>query len=127
MNPDAFTDPTTGTLVPTIAHLINLQTEYRAIAAATGRTATAISLVDFLFERPAITISEAKDRLKITYPAAKSTVDKLVDAGILRTWENTYPKVFHAPAIMRASRPVEPDPEQDRRDPLAEALNDVNT
>ncbi len=90
--------------ITVVDRLIDLQTDYRAQATAAGRTTTALSLVDFLFERPAITVTEAKEKLNVTYPAARSAIDKLVDLNILTPWKDTYPKIFYAPTILRASR-----------------------
>ncbi|MDK9695906.1 MAG: Fic family protein [Siculibacillus sp.] len=88
-----------------IDRLIDLQAEYRAKAANLGRSAGAITLVDHLFERPALTVRDAQRRLNVTYPAAKNTIDKLVEAEILIPFEGIYPKLFIAPAIVRISRP----------------------
>ena len=91
--------------IDTIDRLIALQYKYRSEAQAIMRSASAITLVDLLFERPAITISEAAAKLSVTYAAAKKTVDKLVERNILVERGGTYPKIFIAPEILRATRP----------------------
>ena len=68
-----------------------------------------MNLIDILFERPAISISDAARKLNITYAAARNTVDKLVDLGILVEFEGHYPKFYYSPAIMNASRPTDPE------------------
>ncbi|WP_404400232.1 Fic family protein [Pelagibacterium halotolerans] len=93
--------------VSTVDRLLALQDEYRSIAGKLGRTSNAITLIDYLFERPAITVNDAVEKLGVTYPAAKNTIDKLAEAGILAPLEGSYPKVYFAPTIMRVSRPIE--------------------
>lgn len=97
--------------IETIDRLIELQSSYRIMASGAVRTNSAVSIVDLLFDRPAITVKDAQDRLNVTYRAAKMTIDKLVEIGILREYEGTYPKVFFAPMILRVSRPPEPQAE----------------
>lgn len=87
--------------IATADRLINLQEEYRARAKALSRSANLVSLVDHLFEKPVITIGDVQAKLSVTYPAAKSCVDKLVAAGILRELERSHPKLFLAPAVIR--------------------------
>ncbi len=88
-----------------IDRLINLQEEYRSIATGLSRSAGAITLVDHLFEKPTLTVNDAQKKLNVTYPAAKNTIDKLVEARILVPFEGIYPKLFVAPEIVRISRP----------------------
>jgi Fic family protein len=40
-------------------------------------------LIEMLFETPLITIPQAAEYLGITYPAARNSIDRLVNAGIL--------------------------------------------
>jgi Fic family protein len=87
--------------------LINLQAEYRARASGVTRSASTLTLIDILFDRTAITITEAAGRLGVTYPAAKNAIDRLVDLGILKEVSGAYPKIYYAPGILRASRPVD--------------------
>jgi Fic family protein len=99
--------------VQTIDRLIELQNDYRARAGEASRSANVITIVDHLFERPALTVSDAAGKLNVTYPAAKATIDKLVEIGILREFRDAYPKVFYAPEILRVSRtPAEEPAEQ---------------
>jgi Fic family protein len=88
----------------TTDNLINLQQEYRAAASSAGRSATLISLVDALFDKTAMSIGEAAERLGVTYPAAKSAIDRLVALDIMTEIRGTYPKVFYSPGIIKASR-----------------------
>lgn len=90
-----------------VDRIINLHENYREKVASSMRTANGIKLVDFLFESPVTTIGEAASKLGVTYPAAKATVDKLVEIGILSEYENIYPKAFVARGIANAARPVD--------------------
>ena len=87
--------------VVTVDRLIQLHEEYRQKASGMARTSNILTLVDHLFENPFVTIGDVQKRLDVTYPAAKSTIDKLVQAGILREFQGSYPKLFVAPAIVR--------------------------
>ena len=94
----------------TVDRLINLQADYKEAASAASRSVNLITLIDYLFEIPAITITEAANRLGVTYAAAKKTIDKLVELKILVEMSDTYPKVFSSPTIFRAARPARPSP-----------------
>lgn len=88
-----------------IDRLINLQSAYRTKVASLRRSAGAITLVDHLFERPTLTVADAQKKLSVTYPAAKNTIEKLVEAEILMPFDGIYPKLYVAPAIVRITRP----------------------
>jgi Fic family protein len=61
------------------------------------------TLIENLFSNPLIRIVDVKQRLDITYPTAKSDVEKLVDLGILAELDGTYPKAYFAPEIFGAA------------------------
>lgn len=90
--------------IGTVDRLIDLQAAYRLAAGDAGRSGNLISLVDYLFASPAITVRNAQDRLSVTYRAAKMTIDKLVELDILVELGHRHPKVFVAPTILRLSR-----------------------
>lgn len=91
--------------IATIDRLIALQEHYRSIAAAATRSAGALTLVDHLFERPAISVNDAKDVLGVTYPAARRTIDRLAEHGILEEYPGAYPTLFLARGILDAAAP----------------------
>lgn len=91
--------------IATVDRLIALHEAYRARAQSIMRSASAVTIVDFLFERPIITVTEAATKLSVTYPAAKKAIDRLVENRILVERSDVYPKVFIAPEIVRAARP----------------------
>lgn len=95
--------------VRTIDRLIDLQASYRRMAADAMRSANILSLVDMLFEVPAVSVSDAATKLKLTYAGARKSIDKLLELGILAEVPGLYPKTFLAPAIIRAARPPDMD------------------
>jgi Fic family protein len=90
--------------VGTVDRLIYLQSLFRQKASELGRTTSTLTLVDFLFEQTVISVNDAKDKLKVTYAAARTTIDKLVSVGILAPITGTYPMLFYAPAIRHTSQ-----------------------
>jgi Fic family protein len=96
--------------VATIDRLIVLQDGYREQAGNAMRSAGGVTLVDTLFEQPAISISDAANRLGVTYAAAKKTIDKLVELEILTEVPDYYPKTYLAVGVLNAARaPVSHD------------------
>ncbi len=82
-----------------IDHLVKLKAEY--LERLTQGSVRLFSLIECLFETPIITITQAQQKHGVTYPTAKSDIDKLVTAGILEEVEDYYPKAFVAPEIMK--------------------------
>ncbi len=91
--------------IETIDRLISLQEEYRQMAGSAMRSSNILTLVDMLFEQPAISVGDAKEKLGVTYAAAKKTIDKLIELGILGDMQGTYPKYYVARGIMAAALP----------------------
>ena len=88
----------------TIDSLLALQQDYRSRALDAGRSPTATKIVDYLFERPVISIPDAASIAGVTYPPAAAAVNKLVKAGILREYPaTTQPKRFIAAEIVLIS------------------------
>lgn len=63
--------------------LLRLWQVYRQKLQTARATALLLRLVDECFSYPALTISQAKEMLRVTYPSAKKNMEKLVRAGIL--------------------------------------------
>jgi Fic family protein len=91
--------------VATIDRLLEMQIQLRSKVGAASRSSKALSLIDMLFEDPAITVSQAASKLGVTYAAAKNLVDKLVDLDILIEVPDVYPKTLIAWAIIIGARP----------------------
>lgn len=96
---------TCGETIATIDRLVELQANYRKQAGETTRSASTLTLIDTLFEIPALTVNEAMTKLDVTYAGARKALDKLIELGIIREVPGSYPKVFLAPGILQAARP----------------------
>ncbi len=69
-------------------------------AAATQGSARLHELVERLFESPVVTVPLVQQHFGVSYPTAKSDIDRLVGAGVLaRLGNRTHPMVFYAPQI----------------------------
>lgn len=66
-----------------IQKLMNLRESYHQKLRSAKASASAMSLSDYLFSNPIVTVSTAAAYLKITYPPAKKAIDRLVNLGIL--------------------------------------------
>src|SRR3989338_11290967 len=64
-----------------IQKLMNLQESYNKKLRSSKASASAMSLADYLFSNPIITIPTAAAYLKITYPPAKKAIGRLVKLG----------------------------------------------
>lgn len=64
--------------------LLNLRQEYRTRLQSARSSALLLQLVDELFSFPAIAVTTAAKRLKVTPRAAQLNINKLIKAGILR-------------------------------------------
>ena len=63
--------------------LLSLRQSYRQTVQDKGISARALSIVDWLFDRPSITVPRAASQLHITQAAARSLVERLENEGIL--------------------------------------------
>jgi Fic family protein len=90
--------------IVTIDQLVILQTQYRKTAAAAGRSAKLMQVVDQLFESPFLTVPRTQEKFSVTYRGAQMILEKLVDAGILKELPGTHPKYYYAPEVLRISK-----------------------
>ena len=89
----------------TIERLNELQDLYRDRLREQGRSVTALTIADHLFERPVISITDAAKRCAVSYKSAKKAVDQLTRAGILQPVEGyENPKLFRAHEVIRMSQ-----------------------
>jgi Fic family protein len=65
-------------------------------------------LIDGLFSNPIVSIPTLERQLSVTYPTAKTDVERLVTAGILQPLRTTRPQAFYAPEIFAAAYGEEP-------------------
>lgn len=81
--------------------LQDLQSSWRERLSRARAAANLLRLADHLFQEPVITIPRAAEILGVTYAAAQSHVQKLVDEAILvPTGERSYRRTFVCPKIL---------------------------
>jgi Fic family protein len=82
--------------------LNDLRERWREQLHKSGRSGLPIRLVDYLFETPILTISEAERHLGVTYRSAKLAVDKLVALGVLAPFRDLpYARPYIAREILQ--------------------------
>jgi Fic family protein len=86
-----------------LTELTDLQRQYHDRLRSARNSALLLTLVDHLFIKPVITISDAARLMKVTYPSAQNSVQKLVHAKILAEIKpRTTPARFIARSILKA-------------------------
>ncbi len=76
---------TSESALQTIKNLLKLQEDYKKrLISHKFSTPYAIALLDYLFEKPLLTINDVADHLKISYQGAKVLVDQFVTTEILK-------------------------------------------
>ena len=68
----------------TVQKLLDLQNRYRTLAVGRRVPKVVNRLIDYLFERPIISISELSKAWKMTFPTVQRGVDYLIEKGTLR-------------------------------------------
>ncbi|MGB0953703.1 MAG: Fic family protein [Planctomycetota bacterium] len=82
--------------------IIELKQDYLTRVSASDGVARLVKLVDELFaQAPAITIPHAQGILEVSYPTARSDVNRLIELGIVEKTETGHPKLFVAWDILR--------------------------
>jgi Fic family protein len=82
--------------------LQDLRESWHNQLAKTSRSTLLLRLADHLFTSPVLTVAEAQEYLGVSYPGAKSNIDRLVQVGILRqAGEASYAKIYLAREILR--------------------------
>jgi Fic family protein len=85
-----------------LTELLSLQREYHALIRSARNSALLLTLLDNLFIRPVITIPEAAEIMNVTWSAANTSVQKLIESGILRPRAGGKPVRYVADAILKA-------------------------
>ena len=73
----------------TIRELEAMRSDFRLRISERRSSARVLTIVDDLFARPVTSIPQIANLLGVTYPAAKSAVDRLVELGILDELQTT--------------------------------------
>ncbi len=58
-------------------------------------------IVENVFNSPFVRVSSLTKELEVSYPTAKSDVERLVQAGVLRQLPDVAPKTFYAPEVFQ--------------------------
>lgn len=83
-----------------IDRLVVLREQYASLIAISGGSARLQLVVDKLFESPVVTVPQVRDLTKVTYPTAKSDLDRLQSLGIISEGpRDITPKYFWAREI----------------------------
>jgi Fic family protein len=61
------------------------------------------SIVEEMFTSPFARVIDVQSRLNITYPTAKSDLEKLTDVGILKPLPGANPKTYYAPEVFNVA------------------------
>lgn len=89
--------------IDVIDRLLQLQETYRERVTLATKAANAVSLVDKLFDAPIVRVRDVQDAFNVTYRAARNTIDKLIEQGILIEFGHLHPTVFIAPEILKVA------------------------
>ena len=80
---------------------MGLWQQYRHKLQSARSSALSLKLVDELFNRPMLTVAQARGLLDVTHRAAQQNVRKLVDAGILEEMPGrSYGRIFIAREVL---------------------------
>ena len=60
-------------------------------------------IVDQIFHHPLVRIADLPAKLNVTYPTAKSDVERLSEVGILKELPGTSPKTFYSPEVFNVA------------------------
>jgi Fic family protein len=78
----------------TARRIVQLREDIRQRAQATGMSASAFRLLDYLFEQPVINVNAARDRLEISYQAANGLIRELREVGVLGEIAEPQPTLY---------------------------------
>lgn len=67
----------------TAQQIIALMDEHRRVISEAGMGAHALRLLEFLYNRPIVTINQVKDELEVSHPTASTLVGRFVEFSIL--------------------------------------------
>ena len=86
--------------VSRVRQMRELQEEHRSILLSKRSTANALALADLLFTWPYITAPVASEILGITNAGARRILDRLAEAGLIRSVPDTWPRIYVAQRLV---------------------------
>jgi Fic family protein len=81
--------------------LRTLQGEYMSRLKAAGGSIRLHAIVEGLFHSPVVRVADLPERLSVTYPTAKSDVDRLIEVGILSELPGPSARTVYAHEVFR--------------------------
>jgi Fic family protein len=83
--------------------LLKIRDEYTKRVADIGGNIRLSQIIEGVFTSPFVRVAQLAKRLDVTYPTAKSDIDRLVQAGVLHELSGINPKTFYAPDVFQVS------------------------
>lgn len=78
-----------------------LQEDYMRRLKAAGGSIRLHAIVEGLFRSPMVRVADLPERMNVTYPTAKSDVDRLIEVGILSEWPGPSARTVYAHEVFR--------------------------
>ena len=79
--------------------LIEIRSKFMRQIQDAGGSVRLTEIIDGIFNSPFVRVAELARQLNVTYPTAKSDLDRLVEVGILAELDGVTPKTFYAPKV----------------------------
>ena len=83
--------------------LLSLKSEFDKRAVRAGGSIRLNEIIELVFCKPYFRVADLARRLGVSYPTARSDVDRLVEADILSELPDITPITFHAPEVFRVA------------------------
>lgn len=83
--------------------LLDIRNGYLTKLESVGGNVRLNQIIEQIFNSPFIRVADLARRLDVSYPTAKSDIDRLVQAEILKPLEGVTPNTFCAPAVFDVS------------------------
>jgi Fic family protein len=79
--------------------LLQVRDSYFQRITDTGGSVRLHKIIENIFVSPFVRVADLPKQLQVSYPTAKSDVDRLVQTGILRELPDIWPKTLYAPEV----------------------------
>jgi Fic family protein len=83
--------------------LLEVRDQFAQRIANVGGSVRLSQIIEGMFTSPYVRVAELATRLGVTYPTAKSDLERLVQAGVLQELPEITPKTFYAPEVFAVS------------------------
>jgi Fic family protein len=89
----------------TIDAILDLHAKYTEKVKSVSRSSNLLSVIDMLFQSPAVQAKAIVSKIGVTDAAARRMLRQLEGLGILEQWRSFYPTVWIARDLLEVSRP----------------------